>query len=176
MVGDVDFITWSRFGPSDEPTSADFSKVKGVVRNLLLNVIARHLSTQAVDSQTQIRLVFDFDKGLFRVKRTKLGTKGQPVKDWRVLDREFVTADPIKATQILLGPDVTAHDVRTLEGLVTALRKSPKTKDQAQSILRDFLVDLREFSDKNPKLPMPSDLESILGLSEGLLRHLSTGA
>jgi hypothetical protein len=76
MVGDVGYLSWARAGSSTTKGHPDYSAVKGVVRNLLLNTISRFVSERVFTGKTtqldRTRYAIDFDRGLFKiVQRTR---------------------------------------------------------------------------------------------------------
>lgn len=158
MLGKASYLTWSRFGTSPTQGHADYSPVKGVVRNVLLNVINRYAAeTTFPGKQTELdrtRYSVDFDKGLFKVVQTKRGKdpKKPPLKDWRTLERELVSDDPDAIAQVMFGKGTSASDIRTFEGLVAALRKSPTLKAKAREILMSFASEMRELVAKTPHM------------------------
>lgn len=157
MLGKASYLTWSRFGTSPTQGHADYSPVKGVVRNVLLNVINRFAAEKTFPGkQTELdrtRYTVDFDKGLYKVVQTKRGKDPKkPLKDWKTLERELISDDPDKIAQVMFGKGTAAHDIRTFEGLVAALRKSPALKAQAREILASFAQEMRELVAKTPHM------------------------
>src|SRR6478609_8266523 len=134
----------------------DYSPVKGVVRNVLLNVINRFAAERTFPGkQTDLdrtRYIVDFDKGLFTVDQTKRNKdpKKPPLKDWRTLDRKHISDDPDTIASVMFGKGVDAHDIRTFEGLVSALKNAPRLKDLSKEILAAFAVEMRALVDKSP--------------------------
>jgi hypothetical protein len=156
MLGKSSYVTWSRFGTSTMQDHTDYSPVKGVVRNYLLGAIYQHAAELQFPGQQsefeRVKYNIDFDKGLFKTIQTKLGKSGKPLADWKVVEREFVTDDPDTIVRMVLGKRVTAHDVRTFEGLVEALRKSPLLKSKFSEIMSDFYEQVKENVGKRPTL------------------------
>jgi len=156
MMGKTSYLKWSRFGTSPTEGHVDYSPVKGVVRNVLLNVINRFAAERTFPGkQTDLdrtRYIVDFDKGLFTVDQTKRNKdpKKPPLKDWRTLDRKHISDDPDTIASVMFGKGVDAHDIRTFEGLVSALKNAPRLKDLSKEILAAFAVEMRALVDKSP--------------------------
>ncbi len=158
MLGKASYLTWSRFGTSPVQGHADYSPVKGVVRNVLLNIINRFAAEKTFPGKQmeldRTRYSVDFDKGLFKVVQTKRNKdpKKPPLKDWRTLERELISDEPDAIVQVMFGKGVKSGDIRTLEGLVAALKKSPTLKSQAREILASFASEMRELVTKTPHM------------------------
>ncbi len=156
MMGKVSYLTWSRFGSSPIKGHPDHSPVKGVARNVLLNVINRFMAEKIFpNKQTELdrtRYSVDFDKGLFKVTQTKRNKdpKKSSLKDWRTLERELISDEPDIITQVMFGKNVKANDVRTLEGLVKVLKSSLLTKSRAREILAAFVSEMHDLVAKVP--------------------------
>lgn len=158
MLGKTSYLKWARFGTSPTQGHIDYSPVKGVVRNVLLNIINRSAADKTFPGkQTELdrtRYTVDFDKGLFKVVQTKRNKdpKKEPLKKWRDLERKFISDDPNAIAQVMFGKGTMAGDIRTFEGLVTALRKSPTLKPMAREILALFASEMRELVAKAPHM------------------------
>lgn len=175
MIGNVSYLTWSRFGTSPTKGHKDYSGVKGVVRNILLNVINRFASTLEFRDATQddldrTRYVVDFDKGLYKVVQTKRGKDPKkPLKDWKTLSREFVTDDPNTITTVMFGKGFKSSDIAKFEDLVEVLRRS-KLRAMADKILSAFVVEVREQAAQRPEMfgdnvnAMLNYVKSVVGL------------
>jgi len=168
MLGDVGYLTWARAGTSSMKDHRDYSPVKGVIRNILLNTVARfigQLTLTGEQSDTErTRYSIDFDKGLYKVVQTKRSKKpGKFNKDWRVLDRELVTADKNEIVQIVFGEGYSADDLRKFEDVVEAINSAPKTHHFAKKILTEFLDEVHERA---------AELPAIVGGDESLLDYI----
>jgi hypothetical protein len=68
MIGNPDYITWARFGPSPVKGSIDYSPVKGLVRNILFAVINRYAAERIFPGKSteldRVKYAVDFDKVL----------------------------------------------------------------------------------------------------------------
>lgn len=156
MLGKASYMPWSRFGTSPVQGHADYSPVKGVVRNVLLGVINRYASDREfAGKQTEldrIRYNVDFDKGLFKVVQTKRGKNpSKPLSDWKTVSKDLISDDPDTIAQVVFGKGTKAQDIRTFEGMAAALRKGPM-KDQAQEILATFAQEIRQLVAKTPHM------------------------
>lgn len=158
MVGQSKYITWSRFGPSPDRAHPDFSPVKGVVRNVLLNTINRFAAAKLFPGKTteldRVKYVVDFDRGLFKVTQTRRSkASGKlPTKDWRTVDSELVSDDPDQVVQAMFGRGYKAADLRRFEDVVSALRSSPLLADIAGAVMTTFAREMKELVAKTPHL------------------------
>ena len=159
MLGNTKYMAWSRFGTSPVQGHADYSPVKGVVRNVLLNVINRFAAAKMFPGKQseldRTRYNVDWDRGLFKVvqtKRNKDPKKTEPLKNWRDLERELVSDDPDVVVQAIFGKGTRAQDIRRFEDVVAALKKSPTMKSQAREILASFASEMRELVAKTPHM------------------------
>lgn len=156
MMGKTSYLKWSRFGTSPTQGHADYSPVKGVVRNVLINVINRFTAEKTFPGKQseldRTRYSVDWDKGLFKVVQTKRNKdpKKKPLENWRTVEREHITDDPDDIASFMFGKGTTAHDIRTFEGLVKALKKSPHLKSMSREILTSFASEMRELVEKTP--------------------------
>jgi hypothetical protein len=158
MFGKTSYLSWSRAGT--DPSKTPF---KGVARNLLLNILARTLSEQAFEKLsndvTKKRYIVDFDRGLFINTQTKVSKDGKPLKDWKNVDKEFITDDPLEIVSVLLGEDFTVDDTLTFDSLVAAIARSKLVKKHAGKIVRQFVDSVRETAIKRPDVLGPRTME-----------------
>lgn len=168
MLGKTSYLTWSRFGTSPVQGHVDYSPAKGVVRNVLLNVINRFAANELFPGkQTELdrtRYTLDWDRGLFKVvqtKRNKDQKKKEPLKNWRDLKRELISDDPDAIAQTLFGKGTNASDLRRFEDVVAALRKSPRLKGLSQEILSSFVNEMRDLVAKTPHM-LGNDPDEVL--------------
>lgn len=158
MLGNTKYMSWSRHGTSTIPGHADFSPVKGVVRNVLLNVVNRFASMKLFPGKTtefdRTRYSVDFDRGLFKVVQTKRNkTPGKPpLKDWRTVERGLVSDDPDQIVEAMFGKGYKANDIKSFENTVEAIRSSDKLSDVSHDILSTFVQELRNLVDKSPNI------------------------
>ena len=147
MVGNTDYLRWSRFGSSQDPNHPDFSHLKSAARNLLLNIITRFISEAKWPMESPLdraRWSIDFDNGLYEVTQTKRGKDGRALKNWKTTYRYFVSNDPNAIVQRIFGKQATAEGTRTFEGVVAALRQS-RWKKLAPQIMQAFASEVREL-------------------------------
>lgn len=158
MFGKTSYLSWSRAGT--DPRKTPF---KGVARNLLLNILARTLSEQVFEKQSsdvsKKRYIVDMDRGLFINTQTKVSKDNKPLKDWKNVDKEFVTDDPQEIVSVLLGEDFTVEDTLTFDDLVSAIARSKLVKKHAAKIVRQFVDSVRETAMKRPDVLGPKTLE-----------------
>lgn len=158
MFGKTSYLSWSRAGT--DPRKTPF---KGVARNLLLNILARTLSEQVFEKQSsevsKKRYIIDMDRGLFINTQTKVSKDGKPLKDWKNVDKEFLTDDPQEIVSVLLGEDFTVDDTLTFDDLVSAIARSKLVKKHAGTIVRQFVDSVRETAAKRPDILGPKTME-----------------
>ena len=174
MVGNVSYVSWARSGSSTIKHHVDFSAVKGVIKNLLLNVIARFASRKLLeqpdDPLERRRYAFDFDRGLFLQHQTKHSKRGGTLTNWKTLSAEMVTDDPDEIIEVLLGLPAAASAARTVESLIKLVRRSPTLKSQAEELLDEFVISLQDTAERDPRLLGPNPLETVAtvqGIIEG---------
>lgn len=167
MIGNTDYLKWSRFGTSTDPKHKDFSLAKGVVRNVLLNVVNRYAADLVFPGQQteldRTKYIVDFDKGLYKVtqtRRNKIESK-PPTKDWKTLSRTFVTDKPEKIAKIIFGKNIKANDLKKFEDVVDAIKKSYNLEIVANDIFTSFVKEIKEFVDKNAGALGPNPEEVI---------------
>jgi len=154
MLGDPTYLRWARAGTSEDPKHPDYSHVKNVARNVLLNVITRFASEEkwpSVSPLERYRWCIDFDMGLFEVKQTKRGKNGRVLKDWKTNCRFRVSSDPDTIVHKVFGKKASAQDTRTFEGVVVALFRS-RWKKLGPQIMLTFASEMRELVTKTPRL------------------------
>jgi len=163
MVGDPKYLRWSRFGTSQDEGHSDFSPVKSVGRNVLLNVITRFASQAKWPSASPLeraRMSIDFDRGLYEVNQTKKGKNDRVLKEWKTTYRYFVSGDPDVIAHRVFGKGITADQTLTFEGVVEALHRS-RWKKLAPQIMQTFATEMRELVSKTPHL-LGDDPEKVL--------------
>jgi hypothetical protein len=158
MFGNTKYLSWSRAGT--DPRKTPF---KGVARNLLLNILAKTLSEMVFEKESndvlKKRYIVDMDKGLFVNTQTKQSKDGKPLKDWKNVDRKFVTDVPQEIVSVLLGEDFTVEDTLTFDDLVSAIKRSKLINKQANAIVRQFVDSIRNTATKRPDILGPRTLE-----------------
>jgi hypothetical protein len=158
MVGDPKFVRWGRAGASSIQGHPDYSPVKGVGRNILLNVINRWVSsnkfTDYHGEADRTRYAMDFDKGIFKVQQTRRNAKdpNKLNKDWKDVKRELVSDDPDNVVTLMFGKGAKASDLNSFDGVVKALRKSPTLGKDAPAILATFAEEFRALAAKTPQM------------------------
>lgn len=140
MVGDPNLISWTRFGPSDDPSSDEHSGVKGMVRNLLLNAVTLVQSGAMERGGVRQRMTLDFDAGLKRVTQQRSGAR------WKTVSSELLADDPDEIVRVLFGRGFTARSMRTFEAVVNAIRRSPETRGNATLIFDEFRKQLEQYA------------------------------
>ncbi len=156
MLGDPKYLAWSRFGTSNIVSHPDYSPLKGMARNVLLNIVNRFASEMLFPGkQTEldrVRYSVDFDSGLYKVTQTKRNAKNpsKSYKDWKTVDRELVSSDPDDIAAVMFGNDCRASDLRRTEDVVRALRLSPTLKGAADKILAAFSEEMPDIVKRAP--------------------------
>lgn len=176
MLGKSSYLKWARFGTSTLRGHEDESPVKGVVRNVLLNVINRFTADELFPGEQsdldRTRYSVDFDKGLFKVKQTKRNrTPGAaPLKNWRTVDREFITDDPDDIAQVMFGRGTSARDLRRFEDVIDALKRSKTLARVAPAVLSSFAGEIRELVSKSPHV-LGSDPDAVLDYIDSVVER-----
>ena len=170
MLGNPKYLKWARYGPSNIQGHPEFSPVKGLARNLLFNIITRFAAGKnfpgAQQSETErTRYTVDWDRGLWKVVQSKTGKSGKPVKNWQDVERKFITDDPDKIVQVVLGKGHKAENLRKLEDLIVAIKKSPELRDVKDDILGAFVQELPNYGDK-----LGANVEGIIKYIQGVVQ------
>ena len=172
MLGNPIYLKWARFGSSQDESHHDFSPVKSVGRNVLLNVITRFISETKWPSDSpldRVRWSIDFDAGLYEVAQTKQG-KTRVLKDWKTTWRYFVSSDPNAIAKKVFGMGASAASTQTFEGVVAALSRS-RWKKLAPQILQTFATEMRELVAKTPDL-LGDEPENVLSYIDNVAQKV----
>ena len=135
MLGEPTFIKWARYAPL-----ANESMVKGVIRNMLFNTAFR-ITSENVHGMNRTRIAIDFERGLYRINQTLQG-KTTVLKEWKTLERRFLTSEPSQIVCTLLGKDYHDEECVTFECLVKALYESNVTCHLAPRIMKAFVEEI----------------------------------
>lgn len=147
FVGDVTYLSWSRFGPSTEQLHPHFSRVKGIVRNVFLNTFLRETTSFYFDDLNRARDIIDFDKGLVTVRQTKSGQEGRQLKRWKTQCSMFLMTKPDIIVEKIFGVG-NSQFALTFEGCLALAREEKRC---ALAPLRSkFVADLQEILATNP--------------------------
>jgi hypothetical protein len=170
MLGNPNYLKWARYGPSTMQDHPEFSPVKGRARNLLFNIITRFAAGKnfpgAQQSETErTRYTVDWDRGLWKVVQTKTGKSGKPVKNWQDVERTMISDDPDVIVQKILGKGHKAENLRKLEDLIAAIKKSPELRDVKDDILGAFVQELPNYGDK-----LGANVEGIIKYIQGVVQ------
>lgn len=142
FVGDVTYLSWSRFGPSPEQLHPHFSRVKGIVRNVFLNTFLRETTSFYHDDLNRNRDIIDFDKGLMNIRQTKNGQEGKQLKRWKTQCSMFLMTNPDKIVEQIFGVG-NSQFALTFEGCLALAREEKRCP---LAPLRDvFVSDLQEI-------------------------------
>lgn len=139
--GEGRMSAWGRWSPSDDASSDEYSPVKGVVRNLLLNSVALVSSEISTGSDTRDRVTIDFDAGLMRVSQRRIGGR------WVTTSSGLVTSDPDDIATELFGAGFSARDITKFEDVARAVTRSRETHPIQRAIFHDFMRSLRSVSE-----------------------------
>jgi hypothetical protein len=137
MVGDSNWLSWSRFGPCR-------SEVKGAVRNLLINAVLRERADG--DSMDRKRLTMDWDQGLCEVVQTKRG-KNCTLAQWKTTDSRLVTTDPDACVNMIFGKGYSAQDILRFEDAVRVVKE---VLPNAAQVLRAFVTEAEDLAQRAP--------------------------
>lgn len=155
MIGDISYLSWARYGTSTDPRHVDYSPLKGVVRNLLLNIVNR-FAADIVFSGLQSELdrtkfVVDFDRGLYKVTQTRKNKifGKPPTKEWRTLKKTFVSDKPDVIAKTIFGKSASASSLKKVEGVIAAVKNSSELEIVANDIFAAFLKEIKELASKN---------------------------
>lgn len=161
MIGDVNYLSWSRYGTSNIKTHKEYSPVKGAIRNVLLNTVARvissHLVPQDPSGHVVKKFIVDSDNGLQVVVKTNLGkidpSTGKPrvLKGWKTVERENISNDPDKVVSTLFGKKLKASDVLTVADVIKHVKTSPKLAPYKQEILQAIADDIERVAVAEPR-------------------------
>jgi len=138
--GEGRMSAWGRWSPSDDASSDEYSPVKGVVRNLLLNSVALVSSEISTGGDTRDRTTIDFDAGLMRVSQRRIGGR------WVTTTSGLVTSDPDEIAAELFGAGFSARDITKFEDVARTVTRSRETHPIQHAIFHDFMRSLRSVS------------------------------
>lgn len=169
MIGDVEYLSWSRYA---NPSSA----ICASARNLLLNSWNRFNSVGT--SKLTEQFVLDWERGLMKARRTKLGKNGCELKAWKTIESTFISSDPHVISQTLFGnwstgSPISAAATMTFEGIVEVISE---TRDciLAEQFFRSFLKELPPLIEQTPHLLGPSPHKMIASITDCIEDALKT--
>ena len=142
MVGNVDYLAWSRSFNPDQG-------IKGAARNMLLVIAIRFISKHRWPNNgiDRTRLALDFDVGLFLEKQTRQG-KNKLNKEWKTIQKTFLTDDPDHIAKMLF--DDISYRILTFYGLVYTIKNSKELQPYVQQIIDAFITEVTNIDRKRP--------------------------
>lgn len=158
MIGDADYLKWARAGTSNIEGHEDYSPLKGIARNILLNSINTTMSDRYIGKSStdldRVKFAIDFDEGLFKITQTKRNEKDPKtqLKNWKTVDKEFLTKDPQIIAKLMFGEEQLPNALRKFEDVVNAIKTSKNTKNFSQEIFSNFLEGLENAISKKADL------------------------
>lgn len=173
MVGNVDYMSWSRFGTTPDRSHSDYSPIKGAIKNMLMNTILRASAEKSFPGQQsefdRTRYAVDFDRGLFKITQTKMG-KTKPLKDWKTVDRQFISDDPDEIVRIILDDETASSKrFRTFEDVVRSLKMSQNMSGLLDQIFSTFIIEMKEFLATSPSYSGTLDPSSVIEYIEEVI-------
>lgn len=121
-VKNVKYATWALQAHEDDL----HSNLKGAHRNELFFAVAKHANQIAKDADGDgvvdelERYFYDLTRGLYRGKQTKRG-KRKLKAGFQTIEKNHITDNPKKISEILFGDGVTPEQVSTFEGTLKAI-------------------------------------------------------
>lgn len=121
-----DSIEWTRFAYY----SPDFRKLesdyKGLYRNIALMKIASSFvfdEKKNKENQTEEleRYSLNLSKGLFKVVKNFIGTRGKLIKNPKTINRVKITNNPKELVSLLLGDKFDIMDLNTFESILNVI-------------------------------------------------------
>lgn len=146
MVGNPKYLSWSRFAPTTFGDGADYSPLKGVIRNLFLNTWLRETSSVYYDAK-RVRMALDFDVGLMLVTQTKSGVDGRVLKDWKTTESRFLTDDPDEIVRTTFGRGIAKMSLTIERCIELTSEFGPRRAE----IKHTFLQELEQIAKNNPR-------------------------
>ena len=148
------------------------SSFKGMVRNVLMIAILKHVPTGVPNTQFENGHTKDLYKytikpkqGLVLLHQTYLGKKGVEVKSKTTIkeDTRVVETSPEKIVEIMLGKGASVLDVNSFESTWNWLASDKFAyKDQRDAIVKDFIDDLSHEEPKNSDGTMVSKVKAYI--------------
>jgi len=147
VVGNVDLVKWTRFGPFD-------SNFKGTMRQVFLSAILTAMSERDFGKEWtddhRMKYVLDLDNGMFKVVQTKRGVRGGMLRKWKTIKRELVSRSPRDIVRIVFHGGVMPEDVLSFESAVYESKKSAQLRPIETRIVEIFCEDVDEIAKKQP--------------------------
>lgn len=133
----MDFVKWGMWTPQEIEGEEN---PKSAIRNMLFLAIGRAkneiLASDTIPGEGKVpvkmkRYNYVYNEGLYLVTRERKKKKnGEYASSWTITNKEFVTDDPDKITEILFGKSVKADDIKTVKEVWDALKKTDMWKDK----------------------------------------------
>lgn len=163
-------LKWAKFMYHSPNLAEGESKYKGATRNALLMALVSESTkevTKLFEGQAEeyTSLAIRFPTGVWNIKRSFMGKKGNIVQKGTVLGSEFITNDPQDVVDIALGDGYKPDSANSFETLWEIIhRKDFIHKARLNEIMTKFQVNL-----KSMKQDLPSEVaEKYPFLVEGI--------
>lgn len=100
LIGNVEFLQWSHHAPKSHE-----SKFKPIVRQLFINSMIQLITEKSIKEhflKENEEYQLDIQRGLFKIKKEKLGVKGNILKNPKIIERTLISNEPTFITSWLL--------------------------------------------------------------------------
>jgi hypothetical protein len=134
-VASIKLAAWAFYSAESDMLAG----LKGSHRNELLFSLAKHVAMEymsvdgIVDAQ-RTRYQLSLNKGLFKVKQSKVGKKGIAVKNYTTIERTLLSIEPDEICELLFGYKVPASQVLSFADAWRALNDSRFTLKKKEII------------------------------------------
>ena len=92
LIGNVNFLKWTHHAPHWHE-----SKFKPILRQLFFNSIIQLITEKSLKEcslEENEEYQLDIQRGLFKIKKEKIGIKGNSLKTPKIIKRSFISDDP----------------------------------------------------------------------------------
>jgi len=150
-------LKWAKFIYHSPNLAEDESKYKGAVRNALLMSLVSEPSkdiTKLFEGKIEEynSLSIRFSTGLWNIKRSFMGKKGQIIKNGIVLDSEFISNNPQDIIDIALGEGYKIDAANSFETLWEIIHKKDFiNKNKLNEIIHKFKENLKSMQQDIPE-------------------------
>lgn len=149
-------LKWAKFMYHSPNLAEGESKYKGATRNALLMALISESTedvTKLFEGKTEeyTSLAIRFPTGVWSIKRSFMGKKGNLVQKGTVLGSEFITNDPQDVIDIALGEGYKPDSANSFETLWEIIhRKDFIHKARLNEIMTKFQVNLKSMQQDLP--------------------------
>lgn len=149
-------LKWAKFMYHSPNLAEGESKYKGAARNALLMAIVSESTKEVTKlfegkAEEYTSLAIRFPTGVWNIKRSFMGKKGNLVQKGTVLGSEFITNDPQDVIDIALGEGYKPASANSFETLWEIIhRKDFIHKARLNEIMTKFQVNLKSMQQDLP--------------------------